>query len=512
MDEQNIPIDINTTKLLDWLISRRHVNKDWQNNILKVREKINSAIQDMPAHEGIIKLLSGQHINYFHCLKIVDILKETEVDTKNLFGRYGSQRMKDWNDILSSYQKDNLYLAEAAQMLMRNVSYEIPGLKKQVTKLEQSQQECEKKIKDYSKVESTALKEFNMACEQLGIPGNNIKSELVGLLDELPKIYKETSEKIKIVKPAIELYTEFTKFLTSKDRNIEVLSTLKYLVEKGNTTTYEYTYGEKPVRIEEEKVNIQIEEEAKKDDIDFGDIDFGDNGNEIDFGDIDTNNTIDFGGAEGDIDWGNLNTEEEFEIVNHVDINLEESGIVLEKSGLDGGIARGEEALTILDNPKTREQIINNLMEIQAFLKIRLFEMASESDLLAMTHMQDAPTILQMQTIESITALIDCVNVALNQLTNKRVEHLHNIKHSNKYVDILTASLKQKLSNCERMKSNKALLEEKINSLRKEERSLHPVIKLLIDKTKELQKHIQEDISKKYKGRIVNIIGGVNML
>lgn len=337
MDEQNIPIDINTTKLLDWLISRRHVNKDWQNNILKVREKINSAIQDMPAHEGIIKLLSGQHINYFHCLKIVDILKETEADTKNLFGRYGSQRMKDWNDILSSYQKDNLYLAEAAQMLMRNVSYEIPGLKKQVAKLEQSQQECEKKIKDYSKVESTALKEFNMACEQLGIPGNNIKSELVGLLDELPKIYKETSEKIKIVKPAIELYTEFTKFLTSKDRSVEVLSTLKYLVEKGNTTTYEYTYGEKPVRIEEEKVNIQIEEETKKDDIDFGDIDFGDNGNEIDFGDIDTNNTIDFGGAESDIDWGNLNTEEEFEIVNHVDINLEESGIVLEKSGLDGG-------------------------------------------------------------------------------------------------------------------------------------------------------------------------------
>lgn len=176
------------------------------------------------------------------------------------------------------------------------------------------------------------------------------------------------------------------------------------------------------------------------------------------------------------------------------------------------GIARGEESLTILDNPKTREQIINNLMEIQAFLKIRLFEMASESDLLAMTHMQDAPTILQMQTIESITALIDCVNVALNQLTNKRVQHLHNIKHSNKYVDILSASLKQKLSNCERMKSNKALLEEKINSLRKEERSLHPVIKLLIDKTKELQQDIQEDISKKYKGRIVNIIGGVNML
>lgn len=114
MDEQNIPIDINTTKLLDWLVSRRHIPKDWQDRILKVREKINTAIQDMPEHDGIVKLVSGQHINYFHCLKIVDILKETEKDSKNIFGRYGSQRMKDWQDIIASYQNDNVYLAEVS--------------------------------------------------------------------------------------------------------------------------------------------------------------------------------------------------------------------------------------------------------------------------------------------------------------------------------------------------------------------------------------------------------------
>lgn len=35
-------------------------------------------------------------INYFHCKEIVDILKETEKDSKNIFGFYSSQRMKDW--------------------------------------------------------------------------------------------------------------------------------------------------------------------------------------------------------------------------------------------------------------------------------------------------------------------------------------------------------------------------------------------------------------------------------
>ena len=40
-------------------------------------------------------------INYYHCLKIIDILKETEKDSKNLFGFYGSQRMKDWQEVVS---------------------------------------------------------------------------------------------------------------------------------------------------------------------------------------------------------------------------------------------------------------------------------------------------------------------------------------------------------------------------------------------------------------------------
>ena len=78
-------------------------------------------------------------VNYFHCLKIIEILKETEANTKNIFGSYRSQRMKDWQEIVNLYEKDNVYLAEAAQMLIRNVNYEVPSLKKQIAKCEQIQ-------------------------------------------------------------------------------------------------------------------------------------------------------------------------------------------------------------------------------------------------------------------------------------------------------------------------------------------------------------------------------------
>lgn len=47
--------------------------------------------------------------------------------------------MKDWQEIVKLYEKDNLYLAEAAQMLIRNINYEVPGFKKQIQKLEQIQ-------------------------------------------------------------------------------------------------------------------------------------------------------------------------------------------------------------------------------------------------------------------------------------------------------------------------------------------------------------------------------------
>lgn len=47
--------------------------------------------------------------------------------------------MKDWQEIVRLYEKDNVFLAEASQLLMRNVAYEIPSIKKSIAKCEQMQ-------------------------------------------------------------------------------------------------------------------------------------------------------------------------------------------------------------------------------------------------------------------------------------------------------------------------------------------------------------------------------------
>lgn len=41
--------------------------------------------------------------------------------------------------MISLYQKNNIYLAEACSLLQRQVTYEIPALKKQISKAQQMQ-------------------------------------------------------------------------------------------------------------------------------------------------------------------------------------------------------------------------------------------------------------------------------------------------------------------------------------------------------------------------------------
>uniref|UniRef100_A0A336LTA9 CSON004019 protein n=1 Tax=Culicoides sonorensis TaxID=179676 RepID=A0A336LTA9_CULSO len=489
MNEQDIPIVVSSEKISEFLLTRRIVNKNWPDSIKNIRGNISNAVQDMPEHPDLIKLLSGAHINYFHCLQILEILKKTEADTKNVFGRYSSQRYTNWQEIIKAYERDSVYIAEAAQIFSRNVQFEIPGTKKQIARLEQSKEECEKKCHDLEKSKNTIRNEYQVLCDQFGIKGDDIKKELVKGLERLPAAFDKIAKEVPGLLKAVNLYSSFSN-------NKDVLPLIRHIASAGNTTVYQYVYGEAPLSIEEPPLNIDTNNDEEVLQV-SGDIDFG----AVDFGDVNLET--------GDIDWGNFeepNIEEVQVVAGGIDFgdSLEESGIVVESTGCSGGVAKGNEAYTLLDSPKYREQFIDEVYELEAFLKLRLYELSADKHQFCSIGSVENFT---DHDAKSVLNMLSNVNVTLTSVTDETLYHLHQIKHSPNYVNILTAKLKQRLSAIDKIDRTREELKQKAVNYQEEATQLRPQLVRLVEQTKVLQKQIEADISKRYKNRVVNLTG-----
>ncbi|XP_036331698.1 CDK5RAP3-like protein [Rhagoletis pomonella] len=519
MNEADIPIDIHTLKLQDWLVSRRIVPKTIQKNIKEIRSKISNALQDMPANDQLIKLLSGTNINYYHCKEIVETLKQTEKETKSVFGTYGSQRMKDWQEILRLYEKDNVYLAEAAQIYVRNVNYEVPGIRKQMTKLEQQSDECLKRVQDLGKPETQLLAEHAALLQQLGIKGENLREEFLQVMGNLPDMYTHSIRNIGKLQEAIDLFSEGSDKIS--------LPILRHLIEFGNTTVYQYIHKEAPLTVEEPTVKLNFSEDnvvtsaTGENEIDFGGDENGGTSSTIsaeiiDFGDItlEGNNSsiaegdaVESDGNGVDIDWGIEGAPSDVVEINF-DIPIEEYGIVVQGAGMDGGIAKGEQAFTILDSPSYRDRFLDEIYELDSFLRMRLYELNQlDSSSNIMFSLMDS---ISTYDAESIRKMLTNIEQILVEVLSDQTRHLFQLKHSPKYADLLATKLKQMTKAVDKIRDSKEVLKKRSAELMKQRVDLNPVLAELILQTKRLQLNIENDISKRYKNRVVNLMGGVN--
>uniref|UniRef100_A0A1X7VDK1 Uncharacterized protein n=1 Tax=Amphimedon queenslandica TaxID=400682 RepID=A0A1X7VDK1_AMPQE len=75
----------------------------------------------------------------------------------------------EWDDILRSYERKNLHLAEGAQVMSRLVNYEVASLKRQIARYQQQQKESTRKAND-SQTNARSLKiKFEEQCQEFGI-------------------------------------------------------------------------------------------------------------------------------------------------------------------------------------------------------------------------------------------------------------------------------------------------------------------------------------------------------
>ncbi|ESP02849.1 hypothetical protein LOTGIDRAFT_230360 [Lottia gigantea] len=508
---EDLPIDIHYNKLLDWLINRRHCNNKWQGEAMKIKEKLNKTVKDIPDDDAEISdLITDQNMNYFHCLKIVEKLKSTDSGKTNFLGQYSSKKMQDWASIIKMYEKDGIYLAECAQILSRNVNYEIPALKKQIGKCHQIQEESKRKERDYFNNSVNQKKNYEASCKKMGIEGKKIKTELAALVRDLPSELNIIAKECQKLDSTISYYDDFISHIMSRDDlSKDSLQALKHVIKKGNTTTYEWKMGKKPVHIDETSILIDTSDENdtadNTEDIDWGgdvevstvDIDFSD---QIDFGDIDI--TVESGGDEtsnnqdegGDINW---------DIDTTTDITSNDSS--------SDGVASGENALSILENPATRNLFLDDLFELEAFLCQRLEELQGDSSVLSDNQFQSSPESIQLDASQ-VSTLLSNVNNILTQLTNMRIQQLLLIRNSPRYVNRVHDNLKQILLLADKMTYLEKQAVIRRNEALEEQQEVEPKLDTLIKRTKQLQKQLEGEISKKYKERKVNIMGDINTI
>ena len=240
-------LDIKYPELLQWLLDRYLIPKDWPNRLEIIKSKkaeiietlFSSDKQDFQKLKKMFKVFEStpiDSISYNDYSKLYQqLIKTNEAKEKTFFGNYKSPFIYNAYILDYLYQKNNLYLAENSKIIIQNVSYEIPNCLKLTQEIkEQIEYQTNKNIEKKEEIAKNEIKLKNkLKGYNIDIDSENIVNSnqiALSLIDKIEKnnflenALKNIEQSIKnneFIQQGMELYENCYKSLYNNLSNIE---------------------------------------------------------------------------------------------------------------------------------------------------------------------------------------------------------------------------------------------------------------------------------------------------
>ena len=274
-------LDIKYSELLQWLLDRYLIPKDWPNRLEIIKNKksqiietlFNSDKEDFQKIKKMFKIFEStpiDSISYNDYSKLYQQLTKTnEAKEKTFFGNYKSPFIYDAYILDYLYQKNNLFLAENSKIIIQNISYEIPNCLKMIEELkEQIEYQKNKNIEKKEEIAKNEiklknkLKEYNIDIDsEKTTNSNQIALSLIDKIEKdnfLENTLKSIEQQIKnnpLVQQGMELYESCYK-------NFYI--NLNLSQNKSESKTEKETQNKKPKKHQKHKKNKPTSQKEKE--------------------------------------------------------------------------------------------------------------------------------------------------------------------------------------------------------------------------------------------------------
>ncbi|CAH8555237.1 unnamed protein product [Schistosoma haematobium] len=463
-DQQQLPaLLIQSSRINSWLLSRKIIQTDYPKKLKDIDCKVNDYFNKYP--EVNVPIFESPSL-FLGCREFLEALAKTDNKT-DFFGR-SSPLVRAWTEVLSLFQKNNLYLAEVGDSINELAAVQVPRCKMFVSDRHKNLLDLRQRLKEQSlnlirkeELLEKVYKEFHVDVKE-----ENIRLRLLEEAGKVPMLLTEFVHSLTSLKTALQLYVSFKNFVLGgfqddyhePEKFYGCCPTLKLLIDSGHVMVFTWKNGCEPEHIErsddfvpfllqQEKMKVnQLSMELSQNV--FTDSNVPSELNEIlwdenevgaiDFGpfDVESVENIEFE-RENMVSTSSSGTPDNPNVDSASQSNVPSS--INERKPI---VASGASARYLLDSVDGRQALLNDLLELNAFLQrfqedlLERLDNESEHqlsrtgcnafkpsggigcDTIQNIIIQNAPNDLSY-TSNDISRMIELVKEALNKLTTR---------------------------------------------------------------------------------------------